>query len=354
MKFDFYDICINLNDFNHLNINDSYSSKKLLNSINRITKINGKYAELKMKEKYEFKSEKENKSLLSLLYFQEGLFTDFTFEQYKYKNIMDTTQMYYSKNQCVSYDPSKLFINLSSSNLIEIHIWDKVFNYPELDIEIDIKKIDNIHRIIYIDFIDYEWINSLIYKEKINIFDIIKKELNNHDNYSIKQDENKIEKGYLIYFDKYPLLQRKKYNELQKYKINDLIEMITTCKNKYPYKIISNYLQYDLCRWIKEEMNEEKNIEKTIFFKFMKFFLETLGNDFKKIYLFDEQLQINYTEIEIISTYKKKGTFTSLICLNKCKINDNKLNIGDLYLCSSIEVPVLNDNFIAIYIDFIL
>ena len=35
---------------------------------------------------------------------------------------------------------------------------------------------------------------------------------------------------------------------------------------------------------------------------------------------------------------------------------NNELNIGDLYLCSSIDIPILNENhyYIAIYIDFIL
>jgi hypothetical protein len=290
---------------------------------------------------------------LTFIIFEEGLFTDFTFELYKYRNISDKTQLYYfEKKSCISYDSSKLFINFNLNKFIEIHIWDELFDYPELDINFEIKKVDNIPRSVYIDFIDYEWFNSLIYKKE-NVFENIKKELTNSENYSIEQNEN-IERDYLIIFDKCPLLQRKKYNELQKYKINDLIEMITTSKNKYPYKIIRNYLQYDLCRWINEETKEEKNIEKTICFKFMKFFLETLGDKFKNIYSFDDRLQINFVGIEIISTYKKKGTFTAFICLNKCKINENEMNVGDLYLCSSIEVPVLNEHCIAIYIDFVL
>lgn len=346
MKFDFYDISINFDKT--MSINESYSSKKILTTINNLLQINGTYAEIKSSNQ---NSLKKKIPLFSLIYCKEGLYTDFTFDQYKYKNITDTTQMYYiSKDQCISYDPSKIFINLNSI-FIEINIWNEVFDYPELDIDIEIKKVTTIPRTVYIDFIDYEWINRLFYKKE-NVFENVKKELKNSENYSIKQNDMETH-GYLIIFDKCPLLQRKKYNELQKYKINELIEIITT-KNKYPYKIIRKYLQYDLCRWIKEDTKEEKNIEKTTFFKFMKFFLETLGNDFKKIFSFDERLQINFVGVEIISSYKLKGTFTALISLNKCKINDNDLNIGDVYLCSSSEEPILNNEYIAIYIDFVL
>ena len=299
MKFDFYDISINIGNLN-MTTEKSYSSKKILNTINNLIQINGKYAEIKSSNQ---NSLKKRIPLFSIIYSKEGLYTDFTFDQYKYKNITDTTQMYYISNQCVSYDPSKIFINLTS-DFIEINIWDEVFDYSELDIDIIIKKINNIPRTVYIDSIDYEWINTLVYKNH-SIFDNVKKELNNYDNYSIEQDEN-VENGYLIHFDKCPLLQRKKNNEIQKYKINDLVQLITKGTDVYNPTVIPNYLQYDLCRWIKEETIIEKNIEKTIFFKFMKFFLETLGNDFKKIYSFHNEIKINYKSVEIISKYKKK------------------------------------------------
>jgi hypothetical protein len=88
----------------------------------------------------------------------------------------------------------------------------------------------------------------------------------------------------------------------------------------------------------------------------MKFFLETLDTDFKKIYSFNESLQINYTGIEIISKCINKCMFIAIIPLMKSKINYITLNEGDLYLCSYLEIPILNenDNYIAIYIDFVL
>lgn len=334
--------------FDNYKSNVSYSSKQLLKMINKLMSIEGKMAELKILNDYIIKP--NSNKLCSFIYCKEGILTDFTFDQYKYRQINENTQMHYFQNKCFLYD-SKIFINLNK--FIEINIWDEVFDYPDIDINFEIKKV-HIPRTVYIDFIDYEWLNSLLYKKE-NVFENVKKELTNFHNYSIHEPDNEENNdNYLIIFDKCPLLQRKKYNELHKYKITDLIEMITTSKNKYPYKIIQNYLQYDLCRWIKEETINEKNIEKTTIFKFMKFFLQTLGNDFKKIYLFDKLLKINYTGIEIISNYIKRGTFTAIICLNECKINDNELKIGDLYLCSSIEAPILNIESMAIYIDFVL
>lgn len=336
--------------------NISYTSKNLLNIINNTMKIKGNYVEFKLINQSTNKVfENDKKPLLSLIYSKEGLFTDFTFEEYKYRNINENTKMYYFENSCVCYDLCKLFINLNKSYFIEIHVWNEIFDYPEHNMNIIVKEINP--RIIYIDFIDYEWFNSLIYK-KINVIDKIKKELTNSENYSIEQNDNEIYNGYLIVFDKCPLLQRKKNYELQIYNINDLIQMITKniIHTKYSHKIISNYLQYDLCRWIHDETLKEKNIEKTVFFNFMKFFLETLGNNFTKMYLFDVRLKINYIGIEITSKCIKKGTFIAIIPLMKSKINNIKMNEGDLYLCPSLDIPILNENnnYIAIYIDFVL
>lgn len=361
MEISFYDISINFGNLT-MSINESYSSKKILTIINNLIQINGKYAEIKSSNQ---NSLKKKIPLFSLIYCKEGLYTDFTFQQYKYKNITDTTHIYYISNQCVSYDPSKIFINLNSI-FIEINIWDEVFDYPELDINIDIKKINNIPRTVYIDSIDYEWMNTLFYKDhfdKFYIFDNIKKELNNSENYCSEQNESEIGNGYLIHFDKCPLLQRKKNNDIQKYKINDLVQFITKGKDVYNLIVIPNYLQYDLCRWIKEETTIEKNIEKTIFFKFMKFFLETLGNDFKKIYSFHDEIKINYKSIDIISNYKKNGIFTAFISLTNNKIIDknnelshneiSQLNTGDLFIIGSRDIQFEND-CIAINIDFVL
>lgn len=339
--------------------NTSYSSNKLFTMINK----KGKYAEFKICNGFTNESIKTTiKPLFSFIIFKEGIFTDFTFECCKYRDINENTQIYYFNEKyngnfhCVSYDSSKLFINLNSNKFIVIHIWDEVFDYPEYDFHIEIIKKNNIYRTIYIDFIDYEWFNSLIYKKE-NVFDVVKKELNNTDNYSIKQIEENIDYDncYLIIFDKCPLLQRKKNNEIQKYKVNNLIEMITTGENKYPYEIIKKYLQPDLCKWIKDETKTEKNIENTLFLKFMPFFLERLGDDFKKIYSISNELKINYIKIEIISIYKKKGTFIAFIPLNNSKINNIELKMGDLFLISSYtDIHLEDNNYIAIYIDVVL
>lgn len=345
-----YDISTNMIDIFDISYNISYSSQKLLNIINEITNIKGKYAEFKITNKNIAK----DKPLLSLLYFKEGLITDYTFEQYKYRNITENTQMYYFQDACVSYDSNKLFLHLSPGYFLEIHIWDKIFDYPEYDnFNFNITLRENIPRTIYIDFIDYEWINSLIYKKK-KIFDTVKNELTNYKNYSIDQINDTIGKGHLIIFNKCPLLQIKKNYELQKYNANDLIQLITKGVNNYEDKTIPNYLQYDLCRWIKEETKNEPSIEKSVFFKFMPFFLETLGNDFKKLYSFGD-IPINYTGIHKLNNVdpnnSKKSIFKACISLSKSKINDTDLNMGDLFI-SSKELE-FQDDFFIVNIDFI-
>ena len=129
--------------------------------------------------------------------------------------------------------------------------------------------------------------------------------------------------------------------------------MITTQQTMFDNKVKPNFLQHEVCNWIKEETKKEKNIEKTLFFRFMPFFLESLGNTFKKEYSFE--IKINYTGIEIISTYTKKGTFTALIPLTKSKINDIELNKGDLFItCKDILFDSNDSNeYLAVYIDFI-
>lgn len=349
-----YDILTNMIDIFDISYNISYSSQKLLKIINEITNIKGKYAEFKITNKNIAKD--KDKSLLSLLYFKEGLITDYTFEQYKYRNISENTQMYYFEDACISYDSNKLFLNLSLSYFLEIHIWDKIFDYPEYeDFNFNITLRENIPRTIYIDFIDYEWINSLIYKKK-NVFDKVKNELTNYKNYSIDQMNDDIGKGHLIIFNKCPLLQIKKNYEVQKYNTNDLIQLISKGVNNYEDKTIPNYLQYDLCRWIKEETKNETSIEKTVIFKFMPFFLETLGNDFKKLYSFGD-IPINYIGINKLNNVDlnglKKSIFKACISLTKSKINDTDLNIGDLFI-SSKELEFHGDyDFFIINIDFI-
>ena len=351
---DFFDISCNMNEFD-ISYNVSYSSPKLLKVVNELTNIKGKYAEFKITNN---NIAKEKKSLFSLIYFKEGLITNFTFDQYKYRNIDENTQMYYeeSNGSGVSYDSTKLFINLDSY-FLEIHIWNETFDYPEYDFDISINKINNIPRTIYIDFIDYEWINSIIYKKKSIIdkkiiFDKVKCQLTNYKNYSIDQMNDTIGRGYLIIFNKTPLLQIKKNYELQKYNVNDIIQLITKDINVFEDKIIPNYLQHDLCRWMNDEMKNETSIEKTIFFRFMPFFLETLGNDFKKLYSFNS-IPLNFTGLEISKC--KKSVFTAIISLTKGKINNTHLNMGDLMI-SSKELQIdeeYDNNFFLIHIDFI-
>lgn len=325
--------------------NVSYTSKNLLNIINNKMSIKGNYVEFKIMNQYTNKVfEKDKKPLVSLIYSKEGLFTDFTFKEYKYRNINENTKMYYFKNCCVSYDLCKLFINLNQSYFIEIHIWNEIFDYPEHNVNIVVKEINP--RTIYIDFIDYEWFNSLIYK-KINVIDKIKKELTNSENYSVEQNDNETYNGYLIIFDKCPLLQRKKNYKLHPY--NDIIQLITKGINVFEDKTIPNYLQHDLCRWIKDETKNETVIEKTIFFRFMPFFLETLGNDFKKLYSFNN-IELNITGLEI-SKYKK-GIFTAIVSLTKGRINNTHLNMGDLMITSKELQLHGDDDFFLIHIDF--
>lgn len=352
---DLYDISSNIIDIFDISYNISYTSQKLLKIINDVTNIKGKYAEFKITNKNIVKDIKD-KPLLSLLYFKEGLITDYTFEEYKYRNISENTQMYYFQDACVSYDSNKLFINLNQGYFLEIHIWDEIFDYPEYEeFNFNITLRENIPRTVYIDFIDYEWINSLIYKKK-NVFDKVKNELSNYKNYSIDQMNDTIGKGHLIIFNKSSLLQIKKNYEVQKYNVNDLILLITKGINNYEDKTIPNYLQYDLCRWIKEETKNETSIEKTVFFKFMPFFLETLGNDFKKLYSFGD-IPINYTGINKLNHITdskdfKKSIFKALISLSKSKINNTVLNIGDLFITSK-EVEFYEDSdFFVINIDF--
>jgi hypothetical protein len=318
-------------------------------------KIKGKCATFTMSTSKEFT---QNKSLLTLICSKEILFTEFSFDDYKYRNVSSETKMYYLKNVCIC--SSNLFINLSSEYL-EINIWDKKLDYPEYDIDFSIKPIELNLQKVYIEP-DYEWLNSLLYKKE-PVFDSIKEQIK-EENFCIEQiNAHDRHKNYLFLFEK-SLLQRKRYDEIKdKYKntninLDDTIQILT--KDKYfTHKHVKKYTQSDLCKWIKEESTEQKNIENTQVFRYMRFFLENLTTVFQTELSLSVDMTINYTGIFVSNEYKKvkNVAYLAIIALNDCVIKtplDLHMNTGDLLIINSYSGITLSEECLLIYIEFVL
>uniref|UniRef100_A0A6C0EUR0 Uncharacterized protein n=1 Tax=viral metagenome TaxID=1070528 RepID=A0A6C0EUR0_9ZZZZ len=310
------------------------------------------------------------KSLMIFLDETEFLFTDFTYDDYKYKEINVNTHINYilsKPNTHTFFDSSKLYgiINENESLYVEIHIWDIPLPYKEYNQDIFMNVNKHIVPItLYIDYIDYEFFETLLYKD-ISIFNKIKNDLNNKDNWHINNTSS-VGNHFLIGFDNCPLLQTKKNDELKKYgDISDIINIISTktisSNNKfYNYKIHKNFLQQDICKWIILESNIGQNNEILLenvkpVFNYIKILLETLTKHIMDSYLLN--ININYINIKLLKCVKDFVSdcfFVMVIPLTKCLININEtieLNIGDLLLINSQREMCIDESlFILFYV----
>lgn len=282
--------------------------------------------------KYEDSKERINPICTTLTYLNNSLnpvvITDLDFEDYKYKNFKNSTNLLFSfpyKFEHICFD-GKYYYGIPNIYedknikplILKVNIWDKKpnnINYYEtekfvnkldnIDIDIDdsIKNINLIfeessfHRQLLLDknIINKNFLEEILYAKNNYLFIKLKDIFDNIENYYTIEENIKINKKLehslpvevniydcnnllIVQTENLPIIQNKTFNELiNKYGniIYDLYPIyykkeLKNVNRFYNYDLFKNYFTIDICIWMLNQINifiKKERIHKTSLIK---------------------------------------------------------------------------------------
>lgn len=296
--------------------------------------------------------------------------TDLDFEDYKYKNFKNPTNLLFSfpfKFEHICFE-GKYYYGIPNiyedknikPQILKVNIWDKKPNNINYYIS---KNLDNnddndnlnfifkespFHRQLCLDksIINKNFLDEMLYAKNNDVFMQLKEIFDNIENYYIIEEDIQINKRLehrlpvevnlfdcnnllVIQTEKLPLIQNKTFNDLKNKYGNILYDLYTIYYKRelantnrfYNYKLIQNYFTKDICKWFTSQIDtfvRKQQIQKSSLIK-----CENLTNIFDFCLVVIESLYDNLSKIYYLNNITIDISNISILYLNHNIKNDN-------------------------------